>query len=509
MKTFKQAFDLEKRIVYFLENSKKPFTYFILTFFFAVTLRNFLELLLDNTPFSLQGYIHTYMSYITLALSLILLFYFLTGTPLIKIAKVILPAFIILILAPLLDFLLSWGKGYTIYYMFPDTHPNLVLRFFTFFGDFSGVGITPGMRIEIAIVLLAGFGYFYLKNSSFFKSLFYTLLTYILIFWYCAIPYSVKGILRLVGLECKLRTAVLTNFYLFIIFFIGLILAYSLHRGMFKAVIKDIRPFRLLHYELMFVLGLILGIKHAAFSITCNNLAYVVFIPVSIAFAWLYSVVTNNIEDYEIDKISNKKRPLVSSEISLKDYKKLRWPFLFVALFYSIMVNLGAFLAILLFIGNYFLYSMPPLRLKRIPFFSKIFISLNSLILVVLGFVLVTGSIDEFPKLVIAIFLIGFTAAINFIDIKDYEGDKKAGIKTLPVLLGLKRSKFIIGLFFMTSYLFIGWMMKDMFLLFTFLLLGIAQFGLLTRKSYDERYIFLVYLLSLIMLIIHLWVFGV
>ena len=36
--------DLGKRVINYLENSKIPFIYYILTFFFAITLRNFLEI---------------------------------------------------------------------------------------------------------------------------------------------------------------------------------------------------------------------------------------------------------------------------------------------------------------------------------------------------------------------------------------------------------------------------------------------------------------------------------
>lgn len=507
---FRQALNLEKEVIHSLENSKAPFVYFVLTFFFAATLRNFLEVLLERTIFSLSSFIHAYLSYTALAMSLILLFYMITRTDVLKIAKTIFPSFIILNLAPLLDLILSLGRGYIITYMHPGAHHDLVLRFFTFFGDFSGSGITPGMRIEIALALLMSFGYFYLKGSSLFKSLFYTFLTYALIFWYCAVPFLVKGLSSLARLGCEpLNLSSLNSFYLLIIFLTGIFLVYFARKDMFRLIIRDVRLFRLLHYELMFVIGLVLGIKYNMFNLDCNNIYYFMFIPISIAFAWLYSVVVNNIEDYEIDKVSNKGRPLVSSKISLRAYEKLRWPFLFAALFYSIIIDFKAFFIILLFIGNYFLYSAPPLRLKRVPFFSKLFISVNSLVLVMLGFMLVTGSLYKFSKLIVAFFLIGLTAVVNFIDIKDYEGDKKAGIKTLPVILGLKKSKFIIGLFFMLAYFSISLIVEEFYMLITFFIFGFVQFCLINKKDYNEKYVFLVYLLSVMIFIIHLWIFGV
>jgi len=60
-----------------------------------------------------------------------------------------------------------------IIYLLPESHNDLVLKFFTFFGNFSGLGITPGMRVEVAIVILGTFIYFYLKNLGTLRSLFY------------------------------------------------------------------------------------------------------------------------------------------------------------------------------------------------------------------------------------------------------------------------------------------------------------------------------------------------
>jgi 4-hydroxybenzoate polyprenyltransferase len=173
------------------------------------------------------------------------------------------------------------------------------------------------------------------------------------------------------------------------------------------------------------------------------------------------------------------------------------------------MVHFRAFFFILLFCGNYFLYSMPPLRLKRIPFFSKLFISLNSLILVLLGYATVCGSFTGFPKLLIAYFLVLFTAAINFIDIKDFEGDRENGIGTLPVLLGLKRAKVVIGMFVMVTYLALILIFKKPYVLVPLGILGSLQFALINRKQYSENLVFAVYLLSLILALTHIVFFKV
>lgn len=505
----KKILILSERIITKLETNEVPFFYFILTFFFVITLRNFLETFSDATPISFEIFFHYDVSYLALALSLILLFYFVTKENIRKIAQVILPGFLILVIAPIIDLILSWGKGYDMAYLLPELHGSLLSRFATFFGSLNETatrGITPGIRIEIAIILLACFIYFFIKKRDALKGLIASFLTYCLIFIYLATPYVIKVFLNVFNIEYKLSDTLVSNFYLLLIFIFSVWIFYLYNKRYFINVIKDIRIFRLLHFELMFILGIVLAKVYSSGSVELNSstLFYIPLTMIAILFAWLFSVFTNNLTDQDIDKISNKDRPTVSNAIPFKDYKQLSWILLILAVLYSSSVNFETLFLILLFIGNYFLYSMPPLRLKRITFFSKIFVSLNSLILVMIGYFLIAGNLN-IPGNIIAFFLIGFTAVLNFIDIKDYEGDKQENIKTLPVVLGLKRSKMLIGLFFLILYPCVYFLLKEVYLLIPLTILGIIQFLLINRKNYKEKPVFIVYLISIFSLIGYLW----
>ena len=507
------------RIVISLENSNLPFIYFVLTFIFVMVLRNFLEIFSDNLSFiSWEMFAHYNLFYIVLAMILIFLFSILTKTDILKIARVILPAFIILTLVPIIDLLLSLGKGYHLTYMLPGVHDDLLLRFFTFFGDLpkSG-GITPGMRIEIFLALIGAFFYFRFKKIKIIRGLIFTFFVYSFIFCYLSAPFFIIKIFEPLNLKIDFSNPfsdfysfnhLLINFYLFLMFFLLILLLFLFNKKYFIIILKDIRFFRLIFYESMFFLGLLIGFKNLSFSFNYINIFYLFFIPISIAFAWIFSVFINNIEDCEIDKISNKERPLIKSLIPLDDYKRFGWLFFGLAFIYALAINFQTFFIILLFIGCYFLYSAPPLRLKRIPVFSKMLISINSLILVLLGFITaitITRLVLEFPISIMVFFLIPFALALNFIDIKDYEGDKKAGIKTLPVILGLKNSKILIGSFFIPAYLSIYFLIKEFYKLkelpfifiFYLLLFGLVQFYLINKKKYEEKHVFLVSFFSL------------
>jgi len=497
-----------KEVIRKLENSKVPFFYFILTFLFAVTLRNYLEGLLrfDSLMFLL---LHYTLSYIAVVSMLIILFHLATKERIEKISRVILPCFIILISAPILDFIFSLGRDFTIGYMLPGRSDNLLLRFFTFFGAIETLGVTPGMRVEFALVLIGSFIYFFIKKGSIIRSLIFSFLTYSMIFLFCAMPYVMKAFLNIFGLKYSNTSHPLPiNFYLLLIFIFGVWLFYLYNKRYFIEILKDIRPFRVLYLLLMFVLGVVLArvILPTTLQLTEATLFHYPFIVIAILFACLFSITTNNIADYDTDKVSNKERPLVSGTIPLNHYKSISWIFFLLAIVYSLAVDFRTLFLILIFIANFFLYSMPPLRLKRIPFFSKLFISLNFFVLLFLGYSFVSGT-QKIPVAIILFFLVAFTAVINFIDIKDYEGDKQAGIKTLPTMLGLKKSKLIIGLFFLVAYIIpplLFDILKNISVLVSFIIFGLAEFFLINRKDYNERPVFIVYLTSIIFLIIYL-----
>lgn len=159
-----------------LENSRYPFFYFIMTFLCAINLRNFLESFSSNlsfSDFSLNPIIHFDLSYVCLALSLILFISLAVKKSVVKISRVVLTLFVIVISPPILDLIISGGRGYNIAYLCPDFDGSLVYRFFTFFGPMfrmnnlsAPMGVTPGMKIEIALVLVISLIYFLRQHQE-------------------------------------------------------------------------------------------------------------------------------------------------------------------------------------------------------------------------------------------------------------------------------------------------------------------------------------------------------
>jgi homogentisate phytyltransferase/homogentisate geranylgeranyltransferase len=160
----------------------------------------------------------------------------------------------------------------------------------------------------------------------------------------------------------------------------------------------------------------------------------------------LYIVGLNQLEDVAIDRINKPHLPIASGEFTLTDG---RWIVSLAGLGALVLGALGGpwllgLVALSLAIGT--AYSLPPIRLKRFPFWASF------CILAVRGAVVNLGLFLHFsdqlgqplaipPKIwtltgFILIFSIGIAL---FKDIPDIEGDRRYGISTFSVKLGQRR----------------------------------------------------------------------
>ena len=160
----------------------------------------------------------------------------------------------------------------------------------------------------------------------------------------------------------------------------------------------------------------------------------------------VYIVGLNQIEDVEIDRINKPELPIASGEFSIKD----AW---------GIVAFAGGLSFVLSAIGSWFLlatvlsslaigtaYSLPPVRLKRFPFWASACILTVRGALVNLGLFLhysdQLGLSSRIPgkMWVLTAFVIVFSIVIAiFKDIPDIEGDRRFNITTFTVRLGQTR----------------------------------------------------------------------
>lgn len=265
-------------------------------------------------------------------------------------------------------------------------------------------------------------------------------------------------------------------------------------------ILQDIRLPRIIYFIALSGLGAALFLRHPVhfpFLFQPELWLKGALWTVSLIYAAIFAIVTNNLADIQADRISNPNRPLITGAVK-------RGPYLFAGIC-SLMIALIVAFGSSVYAGfgitgislGYFLYSCPPVRLKRIPILSKLIIGLNSLAVTMTGWVLVGGTWNTFP-LAWIIFILGpLSLTANFIDLKDTEGDRAAGIATLPVLLGESIARHLIAAATILTYGMAGLLLNVWFVYPLGAICLMLQLFFLYRKPYAEKWVFLMLILAL------------
>jgi len=202
---------------------------------------------------------------------------------------------------------------------------------------------------------------------------------------------------------------------------------------MLKGFIKIIRPINcLITFAAIIIGGLI--------SSYDNKISALMILAAVVGFLTTAAGNTiNDIYDIDIDRINRPERPLPSFMITLKQAWSFYILLVITSLGLSLFFNQFAFLIVLLSSLLLMLYS---LSVKRVPVFGNVVISfLTAYAFIFAG--MVVGNVHG------ALIPAGFAFLINMIreaikDIEDIEGDKLAGVRTLPISYGIKVSKHFV-----------------------------------------------------------------
>jgi geranylgeranylglycerol-phosphate geranylgeranyltransferase len=151
-------------------------------------------------------------------------------------------------------------------------------------------------------------------------------------------------------------------------------------------------------------------------------------------------MVINDVYDYKIDKVNNPSRPIASGQIKIYEAVLLNL-FLVGSAEYLSMWFLPENLQLIIHLAIIIVSVYTPI-FKRILFIKNI--SCSSLVAFTIFFSGLSSSTSvisqnkNFGFLAIALSLVFYGSLSNeiLLDIRDYEGDKRNGIVTIPVLFG-------------------------------------------------------------------------
>ena len=516
-----------------------PITFesWIASFVGIVFIRTFFEQFSSFKPgefvfLNFSSIVHANIFFLASILGLMVILMFFAKTSLKEVSVICLFGFLVILIPPILDLISGGVGGHGMSYLFVSGK-ELLLQFITYFssGNISS-GVTLGMKIEGILGFIFCYAYVYSATKNILRSIGAAILFYSFVFFLGSVPsiialfantqseaaiFSIQSIVSSHILQNNLDpNFTATNQGLIelafnkimigantIIAMLATLALFFLHaRKKLVAIIKNGRPERIFYFFLLFTFGVTLA--HANWFTNWVDVQSYVLAILAFVCAGIFSICQNDIHDEAIDAISNKNRPLISKDLSRNDMEIASKIFLLFALLsaYASSLYILFFACFVIFV--YFIYSNPPLRLKRFVVLNSILINLVCISVILAGFFLVSPNkaITAFPfGLLVAIFIFHIVVS-NIKDIKDFEGDHALGIKTIPTLFGLKKSKKLMAGILCFFFLLAPWYFHKSFLFIPSIVAIILSWYFINEENYKEWKAFLVYMIYLIFIIV-------
>ncbi len=468
------------RFITALENTPLSLGSFVLAFTALIITR----LLIENTLGLFQAhslffmffeFTHTFLFFLCSFILMLPVVRLAGAADIKKAANVLLFGFLIILTPPLIDRAIFGSGNYWSFYEF-DGFFGLLQRFVTLFGDTPDIGITYGVRVEVVVVTLALALYTYAKSQRWLKTLLIALLAYTVLFVLGTFPsWLTLGILLFQKSFLAINAndvaalflspeAILArdltdfrgvlNFKMSLVYgalgtvLTGILLWKESPRAFF-ALFRNARFPQLIYHAGLFLLGLLFALhfSRANFEGEFFHLAGIVVLLIAIECAWLASVIANDIYDTAIDVQTNPTRPLIEQTISLPLYRIYGILFFVTSLLLAGIINFSALFLLLAYQALAWLYSAPPLRLKRFPLIATLLAASAGLVVLIIGYLAVSteGNLKSLPLPLLVFLFVSYTLSLPLKDFKDRVGDQANHVLTLPVLLGENGAKQMMG----------------------------------------------------------------
>ncbi len=236
------------------------------------------------------------------------------------------------------------------------------------------------------------------------------------------------------------------------------VLAKYLKRDKIKGFIQLSRPFTLFPPAVAVISGGLIAQGHYGYMPTADTFALLLFAGFIVGMINAASNALNQVYDADIDRVNKPTRPIPAGTWTESETLKVSALMYFVLFLLSFAVGRPFALFTLIFILVTIVYSIPPLRLKKRLWVSNITIAVaRSWMLLLAGwaifpYVNIMEPTIWYCGLIMFVFLFGASTTKDFTDI---EGDRRFGMRTLPVVYGVEKTALIISPFFVLPFLLI------------------------------------------------------
>lgn len=413
----------------------------------------------------------------------------------------------LILFVPIIDWII--GGGYLI------TYPLRLKLFFAHFlnpaKSLANIGVSPGQRIIIVFISLLVALYAFLKRKNLVISFSLLIIALATILIWGALPtiialdkpenvYLTGGTLNT---DQQKFAAIFGLLFLLVL----LIYYYRLNKEYFRILINSLRIERMFFYSGIGIFGYVLAIHQQGINFTPNffNSIGIILLILSLALGFQAAQVINDFFDIESDKISRKRNPL------LKDIQRnyyLIWGtiLILITLCLTLIINYSSFLLMTGYLLLSVLYSVPPVRLKRIPVISTFILALATIIAMGMGFSLIYGNqaLNVIPRTILIPTILALTFGFIAKDIQDLKSDRISNVITIPILiykdtiLGRLPVAILVGI----SYLFYAVFIPEVLLGALICTLMTILYTIFVRNLKEWFYFLSLYIFGLYLLLV-------
>lgn len=511
------------------ESEFQFFLKIILSIFCVILLRIFIENFLNTSVngkiFPWQGIAHATLYFFSVFFAFAISVYFFTKDSFKKIFAYLVKVFTFILVVPFVDYFV-YGKVDLRYLMVKSD--EILPTYFTLMNPLSKGIVTSGQYIAVLGIFAYLAHYVYKKTKNYLNSCLAIFFCYTFLFlcatipsflisfslnqtndptgiygkilsesWYLNMSQSTVFFEKAVFINTIAHELSMARIYFLIILVQLFIFLYN--SNFWKKIKTNLRLSRIFYWTVISITGMIMAQKifgDINLSNSINVISIVFYFCVLVLNIWL-AVSVNDLEDMSLDKISNKTRPLAGGAITVNDWQKIQFILIVLLIIGLMLLNISTALPLILVQLLYYIYSTGPYKLKRHFLTASLTSGLGAIMVSMSGFFFVSPSqnLNDLPIKAFAAIGIIFALLSNFKDLKDYEGDLACKIKTIPVIFGFKKAKYIIVSFWIAVLFWIALFFEDKVITIFSIATSLIVFYLFTKKKYQEKYIILVFLL--------------
>jgi len=399
------------RTVDHVEEQATPFSRYCYLFAAILSVRLALEFFSSHRLFTLDDILHIGLWFTFIVLAFLLQLHLFSGEKIIKVAKLVIVFFSIALTAPIIDLLLTGGIGAKMNYLSLHSWKDIAWSYVTIGGSSLSRGATPGIRIEIALLVIASFNYVRTKKNSIIKGVIAATCIYTILFLSGAIPFLLGYLVNTFQLQYQHndQSTVLLLLVLDVFLFCFALFRYSpvfiykiLKAGPWPAVAAAI---------LLVITGAYLALKNypGNWLLTPTTLFWFPLLLACCIFFIAYAGVQ------KLETGTNNKAAYAQAKNGL----------VLLLLIVTVMLSEKIFFSAALLWGLLFILNEAPLALKKIPVLRNVVAALVLLAAAFAGFCIFNAPMIGFPPVwILTIAVSGFAASFVMTLLKKINSSK-------------------------------------------------------------------------------------